>query len=68
MDTEVQAAYERGRHDGEVRALGESLTKAHERIDKLEPRVTALERVMYAGMGIVFLIQIFPTLTQVISK
>lgn len=68
QDNDVQEAYMRGLHDGEVKSLRNDVEKAHERIDGHDSRLTALERVMYAGLGVVFLINILPQLAEVIAK
>jgi len=59
--------YQRGLVDGEIKALGVGLKTANARIDKVEPRITALERVMYSGLGIVFLIQLLPTISELLE-
>ena len=64
MSDELREAYARGLHDGEVRTISESVANAHLRIDKHDSRLTALERVMYAGMGVIFLIELVPNLTR----
>ena len=68
MTDEVEEAYRRGLMQGESRALHESVKKAHERLDVHDTRLTALERVMYAGLGVVFLINLLPEIAEIISK
>ncbi len=68
MNDDVQSAYQRGLHDGEVAAIRDLAERAHVRMDKIEPRVTALERVMYAGLGIVFLIELLPSIAEYMSQ
>ena len=63
-ENEVEKAYQRGLREGQLHALLESVDRAHIRLDKHEVRVTALERVMYAGMGVLAVIQIIPALTD----
>lgn len=67
-EDDVQRAYLRGLHDGEVLNLAESLRKAHQRIDAHDGRLTALERVMYVGMGVVMVINVLPELATVMVK
>jgi hypothetical protein len=55
-------AYERGKRDGSMVSVSLSVDRAHTRIDKHDVRVTALEKVMYAGMGIFLFIQLMPAL------
>ena len=55
-------AYERGKRDGSIASIGETVARAHERLDKHDIRMTALERVMYAGMGVLVMIQLLPEL------
>ena len=61
MDEALQEAYERGKREGELHTLQEAVGRAHTRIDKHDVRLTALERVMYAGLGVMTIIQILPT-------
>jgi hypothetical protein len=58
--TKIKEAYNRGLKDGEINSLEDSVERAHDRIDKHEVRMTALERVMYAGMGVLVMIQVMP--------
>jgi hypothetical protein len=57
---DVKAAYARGLKEGELHSLESAVTRAHKRIDGHDGRLTALERVMYAGMGIVVLLELMP--------
>jgi hypothetical protein len=62
-DDEVDA-YNLGKHEGIVRGVSEAVARAHLRIDSHGLRLTALERVMYAGMGILFLLETLPQITR----
>ena len=62
--SEIDDAYNRGLREGEIHALSEAVGRAHVRIDKHDMRLTAIEKVMYAGMGVVVVIQILPSLAE----
>ena len=68
INTEVQEAFERGKREGAITSLQEAVGRAHERIDKHDVRMTALERVMYAGMGVVVVLQAFPQIAMLVGK
>jgi hypothetical protein len=68
MMTEVEAAYERGKREGAIHSLDEAVARAHDRIDKHDVRINAVERVMYMGMGVVLLINVLPHLMEAIGK
>jgi hypothetical protein len=57
-----QEAYDKGKRDGSIVSIHKSVDRAHARIDKHDVRMTALEKVMYAGMGIFLFIQLMPAL------
>lgn len=60
MTEDEQKAYDMGQRDGSIQSVEGAAVRAHTRLDKHGIRLTALERVMYAGMGIWFLIQVAP--------
>jgi hypothetical protein len=61
---EELSAYERGKHEGVVRSVSDAVDRAHLRIDSHGLRLTALERVMYAGMGVLFLLETLPQISR----
>jgi hypothetical protein len=66
MTKDEQAAYAKGQLEGVVRSVSDTAERAHVRIDSHGLRLTALERVMYAGMGILFLLQVLPQLSTLV--
>ena len=68
MDEALQEAYEKGKREGELHSLQEAIGRAHNRLDKHDVRVTALERVMYAGMGVLTIVQVLPSIAVWIAK
>jgi hypothetical protein len=60
---DVKTAYARGLKEGEMHSLENAVSRAHKRIDGHDGRLTALERVMYAGMGVVIVLEIMPKLS-----
>lgn len=58
----TETDYERGLRDGKLEALGEAVGRAHVRIDTHERRLAIQERITYALIGAISLIQIAPTL------
>lgn len=67
-DISAADAYNRGVRDGEGHVLRASIDKAHERLDKHDTRLTALERVMYAGMGVLLVVEMLPNLSAYLGK
>jgi hypothetical protein len=67
VDEEVRAAYDRGLRDGDIKSVNSSDKRAHTRLDKHDRRITALERVMYIGMGILLMAQVMPTIFDWVS-
>jgi cell division protein FtsL len=57
---DLKIEYERGRADGEIHSLENAVGRAHKRIDKHDIRLSSLEKVMYAGMGVVVILQTYP--------
>jgi hypothetical protein len=66
-DEELQA-FARGKREGELHALNESVGRAHIRLDKHDIRMTALEKVMYMGMGVVVIINMLPEIASWAGK
>lgn len=60
--------YKDGLRDGKILALEEANKKAHERIDSHESRLTAQERITYALLGALTLMQIWPAVQQFLSQ
>jgi len=59
---DLKIEYERGRKDGEINSLESAVGRAHTRLDKHDTRLSSLEKVMYAGMGVVVILQAYPHL------
>jgi cell division protein FtsL len=68
MTNEEREAFERGKREGEIHTLNESVGRAHTRLDKHDVRMTALEKVMYMGMGVVAIINILPIVASWAGK
>jgi hypothetical protein len=68
VSEEVKEAFERGLREGAVHSLEDSAQRAHDRLDKHDVRINAMERVMYMGMGVVLLINIMPHLTEFLHR
>jgi hypothetical protein len=65
---EVREAYQRGVRDGAIDELDKGMSRAHDRLDKHDVRMTALEKVMYAGMGAVVLLEVLPQISLWVAK
>jgi len=59
--------YQEGLRDGKIAALEEGVARAHVRIDKHESRITAQERISYALLGSLALIQVWPAIERMLS-
>ena len=64
----AETEYERGKRDAESVADRDLSLQAHLRLDKMEPRVTALERFMWSGMTIVVGLNVIPVLQPWLSE
>ena len=61
-----QTSYEDGLREGRLRGIEETVVKHGDRLDKFEIRLTSQERISYALLGAVALLNILPILRQVI--
>jgi len=61
-------AYRRGLLDGERAAIIESLERAHSRLDNHGQRLMSIERVMYAGLGVITIIEVFPRIAELLIQ
>lgn len=59
-------SYEDGLREGRLRGIEETVVKHGDRLDKFEIRLTSQERISYALLGAVALLNILPILRQVI--
>lgn len=59
--------YLRGLRDGELKALEGGVARAHERLDHHDKRITAQERITYAVLGAISLVQIAPALSKLLT-
>jgi len=59
---DLKIEYERGRKDGEIHSLDNAVGRAHTRLDKVDVRLSSIEKIMYIGMGIVVILQAYPHL------
>lgn len=57
---EVHHSYDDGVRDGRLLALENTQAKHSERFDKVEGRLSTLERVAYALLGIIGVLQFIP--------
>jgi hypothetical protein len=60
MEEKELEAYERGKREGKVNTLNDAVGRAHSRLDKHDIQLSALEKVMYMGLGVILLINIMP--------
>lgn len=58
-------SYEDGLAEGRIRGIEETISEHGRRLDKHESRLTAQERITYALLGAITLIQIFPAIQKV---
>lgn len=56
--------YEEGLREGRLRGIEETIVKHAERLDKHDLRLTSQEKISYAVLGAVFLIQVLPAIKQ----
>jgi hypothetical protein len=68
MTSAEQEAFERGKRAGAITELDKGVARAHDRLDKHDVRMTALEKVMYAGMGAVILMEVLPSVSLWFAK
>jgi len=61
-------AYKEGLRDGRIESLERANEKAHSRLDAHEMRITAQERITYAILGAITLIQVWPAIQGMIGK
>jgi len=67
MPPESQPTYEQGVADGKLRALENVMHMHSTRIDRVEGKISTLERVAYTLLGAVAIIQLAPSLKLFIS-
>lgn len=56
--------YEDGLHEGRLRGIEETIIKHAERLDKHDIRITSQEKISYAVLGAVALMQVLPTIQK----
>jgi hypothetical protein len=64
---EPQLSYEDGIREGRLRAIEEGQKRVHERMDNHERRLTAQERITYALLGALALMQIWPAIQAMVQ-
>ncbi len=66
---ELQAAFQKGKHEGEIigqlLALEKMQSIQGNRLDRADKRLTATERVQYALIGIIAWIQFLPKIEEI---
>jgi len=62
MDQSQDKSYEAGLREGRIRGIEETIISHSARLDKHESRLTAQERITYALLGAIALIEILPTI------
>jgi hypothetical protein len=67
MNQEPSLSYEDGIREGRVRALEAGQLRVHERINSHEKRLTAQERITYALLGALALLQLWPALQSIVQ-
>ena len=60
--------YQDGLREGRLRALEEAEAKHGRRLDMHDRRLTAQERITYALLGAIALVQILPVLKEVVGQ
>lgn len=61
-----ERTYEAGLREGRIRGIEETIVTHSARLDKHETRLTSQERITYALLGAIALIEILPTLQKLI--
>ena len=59
---ESEKSYEAGLREGRIRGIEETINSHTVRLDKHESRLTVQERITYALLGAIALIEILPTI------
>lgn len=67
MTEDPRHAYEEGVRDGRLNSLEETARRAHERIDRHDQRISAQERITYALLGALALLQIWPAIQGMLT-
>jgi hypothetical protein len=62
-----EQTYEEGLRDGKINALEQISAMHDDRIETVEKRVSSLEKVAYAFIGALALLEFIPLLQEVIS-
>lgn len=60
-------SYEDGLREGRIRGIEETIQSHGSRLDRHESRLTAQERITYALLGAIALIEIFPTIQRALG-
>jgi hypothetical protein len=68
MPDDVKEAYQRGVRDGAIDEIDKAAGRAHDRLDKHDIRLTAIEKIMYSGLGALFLLELLPELSMWVSR
>lgn len=59
--------YQEGLRDGQIKALRDTVNDHGIRLDRHEGRLTAQERITYALLGAIALMEILPTIKEAIG-
>lgn len=59
--------YEEGLREGRLRGIEETISNHGQRLDRHESRLTAQERITYALLGAIALIEILPTIQSAVG-
>lgn len=65
---EQQLSYEDGIREGRLRAIEAAQNRVHERMDDHEKRLTAQERITYALLGALALMQVLPAIQGMLNQ
>ena len=60
--------YEEGILEGRVQSLEDRAVEHHKRLDHHHDRITAQERITYAILGALALIEVLPTIAEFLAK
>ena len=64
----VEDHYQEGLRDGRIAALEQQANSHAKRLDSHERRISAQERITYALLGAIALLEVLPTIQELMNK
>lgn len=61
------SSYEDGLREGRLRGIEETISHHSDRLDKHESRISSQEKISYAVLGALALMEVLPTLQKVLT-